>query len=1141
MRALLVAASLAVTFAAAGCINVEPLDGVYHCSLDGECPSGYFCDQPSQTCWKRGHEPNAVPPDMAGDDMTATDSPECHDGVQNGSETDVDCGGTCAPCSTGQGCALPEDCTSMLCSTVTGKCVGTRCEDGLKDGVETDVDCGGGVCQSCADGKGCKQGSDCNSNICNASSGICAGTLCMDGLKDGTETDVDCGGASCPHCLGGKSCDGDGDCLSGVCSPASHTCAASKCENGVKDPGETDVDCGGTMCPGCGLTKACQSGADCASHFCNAVSLGCVASQCLDGAKNGTETDVDCGGSCGNNCKVGQSCKGSADCASGTCGSGNTCVATQCEDGSKDGAETDKDCGGGTCPGCALGQGCLDGSRDCKSMFCNQQSKLCVADQCHDGAVDGSETDVDCGGPTCAHCNVNQGCKSGGDCTSTFCNKDTLKCVGDQCHDGFKDNGETDVDCGGGATTGCGTCDLGKGCGNANANCTSMVCNFVTGLCVSTACADGRVDGAESDVDCGGGTCMACDAGKICKQNGDCGSAACDFGPSPHKCVTDQCADHHLDGNETDVDCGGGTCMTCALGKSCGASSDCMSGYCDPSSHKCACGGVGQACCGGAQCTQVADLCTGAISCSSANICVQASPVTCPPATDDCHAAGSCSPSSGMCSAQTPLNGTTCNRAANDQCWVANTSTCSSGTCSGGTHVADRCNGNNVETCNNNAWSTKQSCSSGCTNGVCNVPVPTVSAKLDGSDVAVSWTAPASGITCTLLRSDNGGAYAQPAAVVTPCPATAPTPCNAYDRFLSRGSYTYELSCKDASGATASTPPTAALSPGVEICAGDWSTAVEVHTAFPDSVHDKLERKISTAASLSSTIGVAFAPGSGTNCAPNDHSCGTVFVASYDNDKVMAFDRRANDGDAASSGPEPPSASLRTLSIALSGSGVTKYQPMGVATVGSTVVVAMNAAPGFVAGYPTGFSNATASPLWYLRGTATSHAKLVQPIAVATDNGSGTGSGWIFVANSATGSNYTITGYKLDDILANVSPSTFANDTVAPFVTITTTFRPDGIAVDPANHVLYATAATNAGRIMTYSTQTGAAISTFQGKTLQTPLGVAYVGGTVYVVDNATGAILAYPGGSSGGPLDALINIVVPSLKNNAAGLVICN
>jgi hypothetical protein len=658
---------------------------------------------------------------------------------------------------------------------------------------------------------------------------------------------------------------------------------------------------------------------------------------------------------------------------------------------------------------------------------------------------------------------------------------------------------------------------------------------------VATTCSDGRVDGAETDVDCGGGTCAACDPGKTCKANNtDCGSSACDFGPVPHKCVTDQCVDHHKDGNETDVDCGGGTCALCALGKICSQASDCSSNYCDPSSHTCACGGIGQACCMGAVCTQPSDLCTGAITCSASNICVQSNPVSCPPATNQCQNAGTCQPSSGTCSPPTNRTGS-CDLSGSDQCIVANTSSCTSGTCTGGTHVADRCNNNNVETCNNNVWSTKQTCSSGCTNGVCNVPVPTISAKLDGSDVAVSWSTPASGITCTLMRSDNGGAYAAPAAVVTPCPATAPTPCKAYDRFLLRGSYTYELRCTDGSGSTATGAPTPALSPGVEICAGDWSTAAEVHTAFPDSVHDKLERKISTGASLMSTAGVAYQPGSGTNCAPGDHSCGTLFVTSYASDKVMAFDRRANDADASSSGPEPPSASLRTLSISLSGSGVTKYNPIGVATAGSTLVVAMFAAPGFVAGYPTGFATGTPSPSWYLRGIAAANNKLVSPVAVAVDSGPGTGSGWVFVANSATGSNYTITGYRIDDITANVNSSNFVNDVVAPFVTITTTIKVDAIAIDSANHVLYATQASNGGRINTYSTQTGAAISSFQGKTLQTPFGLAFGNGAVYAVDNATGAIQAFPAGSTGGPLDPLINITVPSLKANAAGLAICN
>src|SRR4051812_33952550 len=40
---------------------------------------------------------------------------------------------------------------------------------------------------------------------------------CMNGKKDGDETDVDCGG-SCGHCLPDQACKGPGDCSSGVCT-----------------------------------------------------------------------------------------------------------------------------------------------------------------------------------------------------------------------------------------------------------------------------------------------------------------------------------------------------------------------------------------------------------------------------------------------------------------------------------------------------------------------------------------------------------------------------------------------------------------------------------------------------------------------------------------------------------------------------------------------------------------------------------------------------------------------------------------------------------------------------------------------------------------------------------------------------------
>jgi hypothetical protein len=45
------------------------------------------------------------------------------------------------------------------------------CTDGIKDGTETDVDCGGGVCAPCASGKACLTNSDCMTMFCNA--GIC--------------------------------------------------------------------------------------------------------------------------------------------------------------------------------------------------------------------------------------------------------------------------------------------------------------------------------------------------------------------------------------------------------------------------------------------------------------------------------------------------------------------------------------------------------------------------------------------------------------------------------------------------------------------------------------------------------------------------------------------------------------------------------------------------------------------------------------------------------------------------------------------------------------------------------------------------------------------------------------------------------
>ena len=104
----------------------------------------------------------------------------------------------------------------------------------------------------------------------------------------------------------------------------------------------------------------------------------------------------------------------------------------------------------------------------------------------------------------------------------------------------------------------------------------------------------------------------------------------------------------------------------------------------------------GTACNDGNACTQI-DTC-------QAGTCTGSSPVTCT-ALDQCHVAGTCSPSTGACSNPNAANGTTCN----DGNACTTTDTCQAGTCTGTAvtcaaldqcHVAGTCNPSNG-TCSN--------------------------------------------------------------------------------------------------------------------------------------------------------------------------------------------------------------------------------------------------------------------------------------------------------------------------------------------------------------------------------------------------------------------------------------------------------
>lgn len=100
---------------------------------------------------------------------SGTPNPTCSDNTKNGTETDVDCGGaTCMQCEVGQGCFSDLDCSSSFCSGMGVCAPAANCMDGIKNGTESDVDCGGGTCSACALGFACNADTDCQPNVCMA-------------------------------------------------------------------------------------------------------------------------------------------------------------------------------------------------------------------------------------------------------------------------------------------------------------------------------------------------------------------------------------------------------------------------------------------------------------------------------------------------------------------------------------------------------------------------------------------------------------------------------------------------------------------------------------------------------------------------------------------------------------------------------------------------------------------------------------------------------------------------------------------------------------------------------------------------------------------------------------------------------------
>ncbi len=157
-------------------------------------------------------------------------------------------GGT--PCASPQECPGEDtDCQSRTCQA--GVCGMDLTAQGTPTSSQTAGDCRVEVCDGSGgtevatdEGDAPDPGTACRTTTCDGDVPVSTfgpvGAACSD--SGGQVCD---GNGACVECLVG------GDCPSGVCVQATNTCAAPTCSDGIMNGMETGVDCGGPACAAC--------------------------------------------------------------------------------------------------------------------------------------------------------------------------------------------------------------------------------------------------------------------------------------------------------------------------------------------------------------------------------------------------------------------------------------------------------------------------------------------------------------------------------------------------------------------------------------------------------------------------------------------------------------------------------------------------------------------------------------------------------------------------------------------------------------------------------------------------------------------------------------------------------------------------
>jgi hypothetical protein len=286
---------------------------------------------------------------------------------------------------------------------------------------------------------------------------------------------------------------------------------------------------------------------------------------------------------------------------------------------------------------------------DCTDLVVTSQLDPCATTVCNDNnaCTDDSCTVIGTPGNLSAQCvytndntntcNDSNACTTNDQCTGGVCGGTGVVCTAsDQCHDAGTCDAATGT-CSNPAKTNGSTCTDGNAC-------TTDSCQ--AGVCTSTNSVTCTALDQCHDV----GTCDSATGG--CSNPVKTNGSACTDG---NACTTDSC--------QAGV-CTGTDSVTCTALDQCH-----VAGTCDPSTGGCSnpAKSDGSACTDGNACTS--DSC-------QAGVCTGTNSVTCT-ASDQCHVAGTCDPSTGVCSNPNAENGTKCTD--DNQC--TGPDTCQNGLC----------------------------------------------------------------------------------------------------------------------------------------------------------------------------------------------------------------------------------------------------------------------------------------------------------------------------------------------------------------------------------------------------------------------------------------------------------------------------